>query len=83
MPTSFDDLVRAPLWLELGETGLRVVLTIGLAVVVLGIVARVKRRWVARAQAEAVHTAHRQRVLTLSDLLGSVARYAVWTVATV
>jgi small-conductance mechanosensitive channel len=83
MPTSFEDLVRAPLWLALGETTLRVLLTIGLAVVVLGLIARIKRRWVTRAQAEAVHTAHRQRVLTLSDLLGSVARYAVWTVATV
>ena len=64
----------------MGETAIRVALTIALALVVLGIVKRVKRRWVASAQGREPG-AHRARVLTLADLLGSVARYAVWTVA--
>ena len=65
-----------------GETALRVVATVVLALVVLRVVGRAKRRWVTRAQATD-NLAHRARALTLSDLLGSVARYAVWTVAAV
>ncbi|HEX8297997.1 MAG TPA: hypothetical protein VF594_02455, partial [Rubricoccaceae bacterium] len=86
MPPLFDSLLdrvadRETL-LGLGETAIRVVVTVGLALVVLGLVRRIKRRWVARAQA-ATNLGHRARMLTLADLLGSVARYGVWTMATV
>ena len=86
MPPLFDAplerLLDRDLLLGAGETAVRVLVTVGLAVLVLGAVGRVKRRWTARAQAEA-NPAHRARMLTLADLLGSVARYAVWTVAAV
>ena len=86
MPPLFDSLlgraVDRETLLGFGETTLRVVLTVALALVVLRLVRRIKRRWVARAQATA-NLGHRARMLTLADLLGSVARYAVWTVAAV
>ena len=77
-PASLTDLA---VYLAIGEAALRVALTVGLAVLVLGVVRRVRRRWVARTQAET--GAHAARARTLSDLLGSVARYVVWSVATV
>lgn len=77
-PASLTDL---DVYLTLGETALRVTVAVGLAVLVLGVVKRVRRRWVART--EAGTPAHAARARTLSDLLGSVARYAVWSVATV
>ncbi|HEX9952890.1 MAG TPA: mechanosensitive ion channel domain-containing protein, partial [Rubricoccaceae bacterium] len=86
MPPLFDTLLdraaNRETLLGLGETAVRVVLTVALALVVLRLVRRIKRRWVSRAQAT-THLGHRARMLTLADLLGSVARYAVWTIATV
>ena len=78
LPASLTDL---DVYLAVGETALRVAVTVALAVLVLGVVRRIRRRWVARTQAGTGATAARAR--TLSDLLGSVARYAVWSVATV
>ncbi len=66
--------------LSAGETAIRIAITVGLALAVLGLVKRVKRRWADTANASD-NLAHRTRVLTLADLMGSVARYAVWTLA--
>ncbi len=82
MPPPFDRFIDPARLLIMGETAIRVALTIGLALAVLGVVKRVKRRWVARAQGREPG-AHRVRVLTLADLLGSVSRYVVWTIAVV
>ncbi len=83
MPDRLRDLVDTAFLLSVGTTALRVAVTLGLALAVLAVVTRVKRRWVARAEASTGHPAHRARVLTLAGLLGSVARYVVWSVATV
>ena len=86
MPPLFDSLLARALdreaLLAVGETTVRVVVTVALALAVLGVVKRLKRRWVARAEASD-NAARRARVLTLAGLLGSVARYAVWSIATV
>lgn len=80
---SLSALFNADVLLSLGETAVRVAFTIALALFVLGVVKRIKRRWVENARKAGTTDPHHARVLTLSDLLGSVARYAVWTVATV
>ena len=82
MPPPFDRFLDSAYLVALGETTLRVVFTLALAVGVLALVKRLKRRWVARASASE-RAAHRARALTLADLLGSVARYVVWTIAIV
>ena len=76
-----DTLLSEGFWLAVGWTALRVAAVVALALVVLALIKRLKRRWVRRAMEAPTLDKRRQRVLTVADLLGSVARYAVWTVA--
>lgn len=76
-----DTLLSEAFWLNVGWTALKVVVVVALALVVLGLLARVKRRWVTRALAAPTLDKRRQRVLTTADLLGSLARYVIWTIA--
>ena len=80
VPPILDRYLDRAVLLSAGETAIRIAITLGLALAVLGLVKRVKRRWTDTAHASD-NLAHRTRVLTLSDLMGSVARYAVWTIA--
>ena len=64
----------------MAETAVQVAATVALALVAIAVVKRVKRRWVASVQDDPALDKRRQRVLTTADLLGSVARYAIWTV---
>ena len=77
----FSKLFNATFLLSVGETVIRVAFTVALALLVLAVVKRVKRRWVENARKAGTADPHHTRVLTLSDLLGSIARYVVWTVA--
>ena len=49
----------------------------------IGVVTRIKKRWVASVQDDPATDKRRQRVLTTSDLLGSVARYVIWAITIV
>lgn len=75
-----DTALDTSFWFGLISTAVRVVLVVALALFVLGVLERVKARWVRQAQASPTLDKRRQRVLTVADLLGSIARYAVWTV---
>ncbi|MDT7857548.1 mechanosensitive ion channel family protein [Rubrivirga sp. S365] len=75
-----DRLTSEAFWLNIGWTVIQVVVVITAALFLLGLFERIKRRWVKRAQMAPTLDKRRQRVLTVADLLGSVARYAVWTV---
>ena len=81
--TAGDSLFSAVFWLGVAETVFAVVLTVLLALAVLGVIKRVKKRWVDKALAEPGLDHRRQRVLTVADLLGSVARYVVWAITAV
>ena len=70
-------------WLGVIEVMAIVALTVAIAVFVLAVIKRVKKRWVDKALAEPGLDHRRQRVLTVADLLGSVARYVVWTITAV
>lgn len=76
-----ESLFSATFWLGIAETVFAVALTFALALVVLGVIGRIKKRWVDRALTEPGIDHRRQRVLTVADLLGSVARYVVWAIA--
>ena len=78
-----DALLSTEFWLSLGAVALRVAATVALAVVAIALVKRVKRRWVASVQDDPATDKRRQRVLTVSDLIGSVARYVIWTITAV
>ena len=73
-------LTSEAFWFNIGWAAVKVLIVVAAALFVLGFLERVKRRWVARAHAAPTVDKRRQRVLTVADLLGSVARYAVWTV---
>src|SRR5690606_8874065 len=70
-------------WYGIGATAVRVALIVFLALLVLGIVGRLRKRWVHRVRGRPTTDKRRQRVLTVADLVGSVARYVVWGVASI
>ena len=76
-------VISPEFWLSVGMTALRVGLTVALALLAIGIVTRLKQRWVASVQDDPATDKRRQRILTTSDLLGSVARYAIWAITIV
>ena len=75
-----DRTTDSAFWLGLGEVALKVGITIALALFAIALVTRLKRRWVASVQGDPTTDKRRQRVLTTADLLGSLARYAIWTI---
>ena len=75
-----DTLFDEAFWLGVGWTAVKVAVTVALALVAISVVTRLKKRWVASVQDDPATDKRRQRVLTTADLLGSVARYAIWTV---
>ncbi|MEM1054113.1 MAG: mechanosensitive ion channel family protein [Bacteroidota bacterium] len=78
-----DAVLDETLWIDLGWRGLKVILVIFLALLAIAIFRRIKERWVASVQDDPATDPHRQRVLTTADLLGSVARYVVWSITIV
>jgi len=77
------DLTDASFWSDFGIGLGKVALIIGLAVVVLALAARLKARWVRSVQNLPTLDKKRQRVLTVADLMGSITKYAVWTVTVI
>ena len=78
-----DAVFSEAFWLDVGTTALRVVVTVGLALLAIALVKRIKNRWVASVQDDPATDKRRQRVLTTADLLGSVARYVIWAITIV
>ena len=78
-----DAVFSEAFWLDVGTTALRVVVTVGLALLAIALVKRLKNRWVASVQDDPATDKRRQRVLTTADLLGSVARYLIWSITIV
>ena len=68
-------------WWSIAQVTYRVALVIAVALLVLAVVKRLKRRWIASVQDRPTLDKKRQRVLTVADLIGSVTRYIVWAVA--
>ena len=78
-----ETLTSTDFWLGAAWTALTVVFILALAFLVLAVIKRIKRRWVASVQDRPTLDKKRQRVLTVADLLGSLSRYAVWTITAV
>ena len=74
-------LLEADFWFGLGGTLLRVALVVAVALVAIALVRRLKNRWVASVRDRPTLDKRRQRVLTVADLLGSVAKYVIWALA--
>ena len=77
------DLTDASFWSAFGIGLGKIALIIGLAVVVLALARRLKARWVRSVQELPTLDKKRQRVLTVADLMGSITKYAVWTVTVI
>lgn len=78
-----DTVLDLGFWTGLGVRGIRILLIVALALLVLAIVKRLKRRWVRSVEELPTLDKKRQRVLTVADLMGSMARYIIWGVATI
>lgn len=71
----------ATFWYGVGLRLARVAVIVLLAMAVLALVRQARRRWVRRVADLPPLDPRRQRALTVSGLVGSAARYAVWLVA--
>ena len=78
-----DAVTDSAFWVGLGASALRIAAALGLALLILAVVKRLKARWVAKALAAPTVDHKRQRVVTVADLVGSVAKYVVWSVVIV
>lgn len=81
IPDAPGDLLTTAFWWEIGTVALRVAGILALVFLTLSVVRGLKRRWIASVQDRPTLDKKRQRVLTVADLIGSVSRYVVWTVA--
>lgn len=68
-------------WQTLLAGALHVALIIGIAFVILQVVERGVRQWIARVEDLPTTDPKRQRAVTLGNLLQSITGYAVWAVA--
>jgi small conductance mechanosensitive channel len=68
-------------WSRFASTGLRIMLILALAWITTLVAKRLARRWRVTVADLPAYDAKRQRTLTLSNLLLSTVRYAVWMVA--
>ena len=78
-----DFVLDLGLWTDLVARLIQIALIIGLALLVMGLLRRAKRRMVGRVEGLLPLDPRRQRTLTLADLFGSTSRYVVWGIATV
>ena len=78
-----SDVLQTDFWLGVGLRAGRIAMIVLLAMFVLGIAVRLKRRWIRRVQDLPTLDKKRQRVLTVADLIGSITRYVVWGIATI
>ncbi|MGB3542714.1 mechanosensitive ion channel family protein [Rubrivirga sp.] len=76
-----DVVVSSDFWLGLGQTLIQFGVVVGLALLAIWLVKRIKKRWVASVEDDPATDKRRQRVLTTADILGSLARYVIWTIA--
>lgn len=70
-----------PAWRPMLAGAIRIALIVGIAFVILQLVDRGVRGWIARVEDLPPSDPKRQRAVTLGNLLQSVAGYAVWGVA--
>lgn len=68
-------------WVNAGIVAIKVAALIALTLLVISLVRRGRNKWVNRAYADTTTDKKRQRILTVADLVASVARYIVWIVA--
>lgn len=79
---SLLDIAMDPaVWWVLGGRLLKVALILFLTLLIIGVAKRVLHRWEQQVADLPTLTPRRQRVLTVSSLILSVARYVVWTLA--
>ncbi|HIL58680.1 MAG TPA: mechanosensitive ion channel, partial [Rhodothermales bacterium] len=76
-------LFDAATWTALGWVAVKVAGIVVLALIVLGVIMRLKNRWVSSVADRPTLDKKRQRVMTVADLVGSASRYVVWAFAIV
>lgn len=81
LPATPGALLDSSFWLGIGTIALKVVAIVALTLLVLAVIRRLKSRWIASVMDLPTLDKKRQRVLTVADLLGSVAKYVVWSIA--
>jgi len=78
------DVTTDPLfWIGLAGRAITVTITLALTFFVIAVIKRALTRWEAGVKDLPPLTPRRQRVMTVSNLILSVGRYAIWVVATI
>ncbi len=71
------------LWFEVGTSAIKIVLTIALAMAIINVVRKIVARWQEPVKGLPNIDPRRQKVMTGSNLIRSVAQYAVWGIAAI
>jgi len=80
--STFVEFASDPLlWFQLGSTLIKIILTIALALAIVGAVRKMVRRWQDPVRGLPNIDPRRQKIMTGSNLVVSVAQYLVWAVA--
>ena len=80
---AFQRVTDMSLWVQLGKAVLSVAIIIALALLVLGVLRRLTKRWKDSVIDLPAIDPRRQRALTVSNLIMSAAKYIVWTFAVI
>ena len=78
-----DTVTDGSFWVSIGASALRIAAAVLVAIAILAVVKRIKARWVERSLSAPTVDHKRQRVVTVADLVGSVAKYVVWSIVIV
>jgi len=76
-------LLDPNLWFGIATRAFRIAAIVGLALLTLAVLRRLRRRAVNRVRDRPPNDVRRQRTLTLAGLFGSTSRYVVWGIAAI
>lgn len=82
-PIGLQSITSLGYWQSFFWSGLRILVILGIALLVLQVADRLTNRWISRAEAREKGTPRRQQVITLANLFQSASRYVVWPIATI
>jgi len=83
VPIGLQSITSLGNWPPFFWSGLRILVILGIALLVLQVADRLTNRWISRAENREKGAPRRQQILTLGNLIQSASRYVVWPIATV
>jgi len=80
-PIGLQSLTSPGYWQPFFWSGLRILLILAVALLVLQVIGRLTNRWISRAETGDKRAPRRQQIMTLGNLIQSASHYVVWPIA--